>query len=481
MNRQVPNYLDLLNAAIREIEGTVTTENARAKNNSLQLNTVKKTEDIETNQNPVRVGAAIPDAITILDAVITKSKQYQSSRIYDVTSYDHFYGTQSEYHEDILNYMVELEIEICQPKLDNMDKQPEVTGAMRRELVDWLVLIFQGTNDKVLHMTVNYIDTFLSRMSIVQSNLHLLACAAAMVASGEIFTENQLHRMERIILSVMKFELCRPTILCFIRHLCFIGGVNAKDSLLAYYMSELVLIEEKPVDLTWNFDNNTIYWVGVQPFTFTKVLAEFTKGNFWLAMNEFCAGEHGGTHIDAPYHFNKEGLKVGDIPLERLIAHGVVIDISKEVEITGPSAKLEASHLIKWVEQNGEFESNTVILVKFGWSQYFHNKTEFLGTIQESSNSLHFPGLSEEAAQWIADTKKVVGVGVDTASIDPGSVTAGLAHRVLNGQNIYLLENVKLLEDLPARDFTLLVMPMKIREGTGAPLRLVATPKFFSP
>ncbi|GLV44945.1 Cyclin A [Carabus blaptoides fortunei] len=260
MNRQESSSFQILNAAIQEIEETATTENARAKNNSLQLNTVEKTEDIETNRNDVRVGTAKPDDIEILDAALTKSEEYQSSRIYDVTTYDHFYNTQSEYHEDILNYMVELEIRICIPKPGYMDKQPEVTKAMRRKLVDWLVHIFQGTNDKLLHMTVNYIDTFLSRMSVVKSKLQLLACAAGMVAckteqvyirnaqywillGGETFTLNQLHRMERIILSVLKFELCRPTIVCFIRHICFIGGVNAKDSLLANYISELVLIE----------------------------------------------------------------------------------------------------------------------------------------------------------------------------------------------------------------------------------------------
>ncbi|GLV44947.1 Cyclin A [Carabus blaptoides fortunei] len=260
MKRQVPNSLEILNAAIEEIGGTATIENAQGKKNSIQLKTAKKTKDTVTNKNAVRVGAAIPDAIKILNAAITKPEEYQNSRNSELTTYDQFYDTQSEYYEDILNYMVELEIKVCKPKPGYMDKQPEVTGAMRRKLVDWLVHVFKGTNDKVLHMTVNYIDTFLSRMSVVKSKLQLLACAAGMIAckteevyirnaqywlllGGETFTKNQLFKMERIILSVMKFELCRPTIVCFIRHICFIGGDNAKDSLLANYISELVLIE----------------------------------------------------------------------------------------------------------------------------------------------------------------------------------------------------------------------------------------------
>lgn len=79
----------------------------------------------------------------------------------------------------------------------------------------------------------------------------------------------------------------------------------------------------KPIDLTWNFENDTLYWRGVQPFIFTK---EFTKhqDGWFYSVNEFCAGEHGGTHLDAPYHFAENGVKVGQIPFETLIVPGKI-------------------------------------------------------------------------------------------------------------------------------------------------------------
>lgn len=89
--------------------------------------------------------------------------------------------------------------------------------------------------------------------------------------------------------------------------------------------------------------------------------------------------------------------------------------------------------------------------------------------------------LSVEAAEWLVNTSKVVGVGVDTASIDPGNKKEFFAHQVLTAANIYLMENLDLADkDLPPRDIQLTVMPMKIINGTGAPLRIIASPSDIS-
>lgn len=80
--------------------------------------------------------------------------------------------------------------------------------------------------------------------------------------------------------------------------------------------------------------------------------------------------------------------------------------------------------------------------------------------------------MSEEAAQWIVKTGKINGVGIDVASVDPGSSEDFRAHRILNENQIYIMENVKILSALPARGFTIYVMPMYLKEGTGAPLRI---------
>lgn len=62
-------------------------------------------------------------------------------------------------------------------------------------------------------------------------------------------------------------------------------------------------------------------------------------------------------------------------------------------------------------------------------------------------------GVSKGAAEWLANSGKFYGVGLDTPSIDPGKTTDFMAHRILNGKQIYVLENVKLIEELPCRYF----------------------------
>jgi hypothetical protein len=91
----------------------------------------------------------------------------------------------------------------------------------------------------------------------------------------------------------------------------------------------------------------------------------------------------------------------------------------------------------------------------------------------EAIPELHFPGLSAEAASWLMQ-RKVKAVGLDTPSLDFGQSKDFMAHRILLGANIPGFENVAGLEKLPAKGFSVLALPMKIGEGSGAPLRIVA-------
>ncbi|KAL1122296.1 hypothetical protein AAG570_003701, partial [Ranatra chinensis] len=189
----------------------------------------------------------------------------------------------------------------------------------------------------------------------------------------------------------------------------------------------------------------------------------------WYASNVFKTSEHSGTHLDAPYHFYKEGRKVAQIPLEKLNVLGVLIDVSKDVgnntDYTLPVQKLDS-----WVSDHGPLSERTVVLLKYGWHARHKNRTLYMGS---ATPPYSFPGLSEEAVQWIVDNGKVVGVGTDAASIDSGASKTLPAHRILTKNDIYILENVAIDEDLPPT-FDLLVLPMKIRNGTGAPCRVVA-------
>ena len=88
---------------------------------------------------------------------------------------------------------------------------------------------------------------------------------------------------------------------------------------------------------------------------------------------------------------------------------------------------------------------------------------------------MHFPGFSRAAAEFLVSQRAVRGVGIDTASIDPGRSRDFPAHRVLNGADVYALENVAALDRLPARGAVVTALPVKIKGGTGGPVRIIAT------
>ncbi|XP_066140342.1 isatin hydrolase-like isoform X1 [Euwallacea fornicatus] len=227
----------------------------------------------------------------------------------------------------------------------------------------------------------------------------------------------------------------------------------------------------KIVDLGWDFDKNTVYVSDLKKFEFSKKFGSIIERGYWYSANEFCAAEHGGTHFDAPYHFFQQGLKVSEVDVSKLYTKGALIDLTIESQQLGRNSRLRVKHLENWEATNGPFENGTVLLVKFGRSKYWTNRSLYLDLEEET---LNFPGFSNEAAKWIVDSGKFYGVGLDTPSVDPGNTTDFYVHQLLARNSLYILENVKLLEDLPEKGFTLIVAPMKIQDGTGAPLRLFA-------
>ncbi|KAJ2947462.1 hypothetical protein O0L34_g17246 [Tuta absoluta] len=223
------------------------------------------------------------------------------------------------------------------------------------------------------------------------------------------------------------------------------------------------------IDLTHPFDNKTVYWTNTQNFEFTKKTEEFTKDG-WYAAKEFAAGEHGGTHLDAPYHFTASGLNVANLPLEKLIVPLIIVDVSSITNVN-PSFVLYNQHLDHILNNN--LGKPCVVIFKFGWSKYFNDRKKYLGL--DDAQHKNFPGLSAEIAEWVTTHyKNIVGIGVDTASVDPGSSQDFPVHRITAASGLYGIENVNLNKPIPDHGCTALVMPMKIAEGSGAPLRLVA-------
>ncbi len=241
-------------------------------------------------------------------------------------------------------------------------------------------------------------------------------------------------------------------------------------------MSQESFLKGKYIDLTHPFDESTIYWPTEQDFKLEKEFSGFTEKNYYYSANRFCTPEHGGTHIDAPIHFSKKGQTVDQIPLDQLIGTGVLIDVLKKCE-KDPDYQVSVQDFEAWESQHGPIPPHAIILLRTGYSKYWPDRKKYLGTDERGKAAiakLHFPGLASEAAKWLMEKRSIKAVGLDTASIDYGQSTLFETHRTLFEKNIPAFENLASLEKLPTKGFNVIALPMKIKGGSGGPLRIIA-------
>ena len=264
--------------------------------------------------------------------------------------------------------------------------------------------------------------------------------------------------MRRLALILVLAAACRPAA----------PGASSTDPLAA-------LAGATWVDLSHDFASDAIYWPTAKPFTLEVVSAERTPAGYYYAANNFSAAEHGGTHLDAPVHFAEGRYTTDQIPLERLVGSAAVVDVSAKAD-ADRDYRLDVAALEAWESAHGRIGDSIIVLVRTGWSSRWPDKLKYLGTDKTGPKAvleLHFPGIDSAAARWLAG-RKVKAVGIDTPSIDYGQSATFDTHRILYDANIPGFENVAHLDRLPARGAFVIALPMKIRGGSGAPLRIVA-------
>ena len=230
------------------------------------------------------------------------------------------------------------------------------------------------------------------------------------------------------------------------------------------------------VDLSHDFAADTIYWPTAEPFKLETVAAGKTDAGYYYSAYQFSAAEHGGTHIDAPVHFAEGRKSVDQIPLDRLIGPAIKVDVSAKAK-ADRDYQVSVADLEAWETQNGRIPDDSIVLLRTGWSEYWNDRMKYLGTDKRGAEAvaeLHFPGLAPEAARWLTENRKIKAIGLDTASIDYGQSKVFESHRILMGQNIPAFENVANLDRLAPKVAMVIAMPMKIRGGSGGPLRIIA-------
>jgi kynurenine formamidase len=233
------------------------------------------------------------------------------------------------------------------------------------------------------------------------------------------------------------------------------------------------------VDLSHSYDAETIYWPTEDGFRLEKEHDGVTDKGYYYAANKFCTAEHGGTHIDAPIHFAAGGQSVDKIPLEQLTGAAIVVDVVKQCE-ANRDYQITVEDFQAWEKKNGPIPRGAIVLLRTGYGRRWPDRRGYLGTAERGAAAvamLHFPGLHPEAARWLVTSRFVKAVGLDTASIDYGQSKMFESHRTLFEKNVPAFENLANLDRLPAKDFILIALPMKIAGGSGGPLRAIAIVK----
>jgi len=169
-----------------------------------------------------------------------------------------------------------------------------------------------------------------------------------------------------------------------------------------------------------------------------------------------------GTHIDAPAHCIPNGFTIDQLPLNSLMVPCVVIDVS---EIAHERYRVSPLDIKRFENKYGVLSPGRFVMIRTGWERFWNEPKKY-------HNNHIFPSVSKEAAEFLLE-RGIVGIGIDTLS--PDIPESGYpVHAALLGSGKYIIENAANLHMLPACGSLILAMPMKIKDGTEAPVRLIA-------
>lgn len=230
------------------------------------------------------------------------------------------------------------------------------------------------------------------------------------------------------------------------------------------------------IDLTQEYSSETIYWPTASGFVLEKEFYGATPKGYFYAANRYGASEHGGTHLDAPIHFAEGRKTIEQLPLDLFMGAAVVVDVSSKA-LKDPDYRIEVADLKAWESAHGRIPSGAIVLLRTGYARYWPDGKKYLGTAEKGQagvDNLHFPGLHPDAARWLVSERAIKAVGLDTASIDYGQSKLFETHRVLCGNDVLPLENLTALDKLPPTGAYVIALPMKIKGGSGSPLRMIA-------
>ncbi len=224
------------------------------------------------------------------------------------------------------------------------------------------------------------------------------------------------------------------------------------------------------IDLTHNLNDSSPNWEGTDESPFqAKELGNIERDGYYSRV--FTTQEHYGTHLDAPAHFAAGAWTVEQIPAERLVRPLAVIDVRDGAK-NDPDYEVSVADITAWEAEHGAIPNGAVVIANTGWDQRWSSPKEYRNEL--SDGLTHYPGFSLEAVKLLVQGRGAVGFGVDTMSVEKGATTTYPVHCFTAREGVYHLENLTNLDRVPAAGATIVVAPMKLERGSGAPARVLA-------
>lgn len=184
--------------------------------------------------------------------------------------------------------------------------------------------------------------------------------------------------------------------------------------------------------------------------------------------------EYYRTRLDAPAHAENGLWTVDQIPVERLVAPLVILNVQSKAAHT-PDYQISVDDIANWEQVHGHIPQGAVVIANTGWDSRWSSATSYRNA--DGKHVMHFPGYSTESARFLVEGRTVIGLGIDTLSIDYGPSQDFPVHKYALSHSLYQLENVANLGQAPEFGATVVVAPNKLEGGSGAAVRILALAK----
>ncbi len=222
------------------------------------------------------------------------------------------------------------------------------------------------------------------------------------------------------------------------------------------------------VDMTYPVNEKFPAWPGDDHVFEAKANATMEKDGYFT--RSFWMLEHYGTHMDAPAHFPPGKITLDEIPDTHFFGPAVVIDVREEAA-KDPDYRLTVVRVKKWEAEHGQIPKGAIAVLRTGWGSRVPDVARYRN--MDANKVMHFPGYSVESAKLLIE-RGVVGLGIDTLSVDYGASKDFEVHRVDLPAGLYNLENLANTESLPEWGAYLVAAPIKLAGGSGGPVRVFA-------